>query len=441
MAAVTHEPSHDARAPKPKARRKGRPSQLRRLFRIVGPGIIAGASDNDPSGIGTYSVAGTTYGFSMLWLAWVTLPMLAAIQNICARIGNASGKGLTTVVKQNYPAWLVYPFCFLLLAANTITIGADLGAMAAGLNLLTGVAPRFVLVPMALLVVGGMVFGHFKDIERVLKWLTLFLLSYVVTGFLTHPDWKDVLRQTFTPQLTLDGGFIKMIVAILGTTLTPYMWFWQTSQEVEVEVAKGESELKQRRGGDEREIRDRQLDINLGAIVSNSIMFFIIMTTGATLFAGGKHDIQSAADAAQALGPLAGGAAQYLFGIGFLGMGLLAIPVLAGSSAYALSEACNWKVGLDRPLRTVPQFYGILALATVVGLSLDFTSINPMDALVLSAMINGAVAPVVLAVIMLVANNPRIMRRHRNGVMTNIFGWLTVAVMALAAAALFVTLF
>jgi NRAMP (natural resistance-associated macrophage protein)-like metal ion transporter len=407
---------------------------------VLGPGIITGASDNDPSGIGTYSVAGASFGFGMLWLSWFTTPLVAACQNICARIGLASGKGLTTIVKEYYPPWLAYPFCILLLIANTVTIGADLGAMAAGVNLLSGLPAKAVLVPTALLLVAAMVFGRYRVIAGALKWLTLFLLAYVVTAFVVQPDWPQVLLAAVTPHLSADPKFIATLVAVLGTTITPYMWFWQTSEEVEEQVADGHTKLRERRGTSERAVRDRQLDVNFGAAVSNLVMFFIVLTTGATLFTHGQRQVQSAAEAAAALAPLGGNASRYLFGIGFIGMGLLAIPVLAGSSAYALCEACNWKVGLDRRLHTVPQFYAVIALATGVGLVLNFTGINPIDALVLASVINGVAAPFILAVIMLVANHPDIMAGHRNGRVSNAFGWLTTAIMTAAAVGLFLTI-
>jgi NRAMP (natural resistance-associated macrophage protein)-like metal ion transporter len=439
--ANAHAPAAEAKSGAKNSRRKATPRRpVRRLLGVLGPGLITGASDNDPSGIGTYSVAGASYGFGMLWLAWFTLPLMAAIQNICARIGQASGKGLTTVVKENYPDWLVYPFCLLLLCANTVTIGADLGAMAAGVNLLTGVPSQLVLVPMALLVIAALVFGRYQAIAGVLKWLTLFLLAYVVTAFLIKPQWPQVLGAAASPRITLKADFISTLVAVLGTTITPYMWFWQTSQEVEEQVAGGDTSVKQRRGTTERNVRNRQLDVNFGAVVSNAVMFFIMLTTGATLFAHGQHDINSAADAAQALAPLAGNAARYLFGIGFIGMGLLAIPVLSGSSAYALCEAFRWKVGLDRPVHRVPQFYVVIAVATAVGLILDFTGINPIQALVLASVLNAVVAPFILVVIMLVANHPRIMLRHRNGIVSNVLGWFTTALMGAAAVALLLTL-
>ncbi|HLG73530.1 MAG TPA: divalent metal cation transporter [Chloroflexota bacterium] len=407
---------------------------------MLGPGIITGASDNDPSGIGTYSVAGASYGFGMLWLSWFTLPLVATCQNISARIGQASGKGLTTLVKEYYPAWLAYPFCILLLIANTVTIGADLGAMAAGVNLLAGVPANVVIVPVALLLVAAMVFGRYRAIAAVLKWLTLFLLAYMVTAFVVRPNWPQVLLAAVTPHLSTDPKFISTLVAVLGTTITPYMWFWQTSQEVEEQVAEGQTKLRQRRGTTERAVQDRQLDVNFGSIVSNSVMFFVILTTGATLFTHGQHNVQSAADAAAALAPLGGSASRWLFGVGFIGMGLLAVPVLAGSTAYALCEACNWRVGLDRALHTVPQFYAVIAVATGLGLVLNFTGINPIDALLLASVINGVAAPLILAIIMLVANHPHIMAGHRNGVVSNTLGWLTTGLMAAAAIALLLTL-
>ncbi|HEX6512685.1 MAG TPA: divalent metal cation transporter [Chloroflexota bacterium] len=407
---------------------------------MLGPGLITGASDNDPSGIGTYSVAGASFGFQLLWLSWFTLPLMAATQNICARIGQASGKGLTTIVKQYFPSWVVYPFCLMLLAANCITIGADLLAMAASIELLTGLPGRLFIAPVALLLVAALVFGHYRTIANVLRWLTLFLLAYVVAAVLTHPNWLDVARRAFTPNLSLDPQFISLLVAVLGTTITPYMWFWQTSEEVEEQVAHGQIHLRQRRGTTERVIGDRQLDVNVGATISNIVMFFIILTAGATLFAHGEHDVKSAADAAEALAPLAGNAARILFGVGLLGMGLLAIPILAGSSAYALSEAFGWPVGLNRPVHRVPQFYGIMAVATIIGLALDFTSINAIDALVLASVINGVVAPIILTFIMLIANHPRIMAGHRNGPLSNTLGWLTTALMGAAAVGLFATL-
>ncbi|HEY8694664.1 MAG TPA: divalent metal cation transporter [Chloroflexota bacterium] len=421
-------------------KKRGGEGRVRRFFRVLGPGLITGASDDDPSGIGTYSVAGAAYGFSLLWLAWVTFPMMAAVQAICARIGSVSGRGIASLVKSYYPSWVVYPVCLLLLAANTINIGADLGAMAASINMFTGLPSQLVVVPIALAIIALMVFAQYRTVVTIFKWLTLALFAYVVAAFLVKANWADVLHHTFIPEFRSDGAFVAMVVAILGTTISPYLFFWQASQEVEEDVAHGNESVRQRKGTTDVQMEERHMDVNVGMGISNLVMFFIILTTGATLFASGQNTISSANDAAQALVPLAGAAAQWLFGLGLLGTGLLAIPVLAGSASYAVSEAFGWKVGLDRPVHRVPQFYAVMVLATVVGLALNFTSINPFDALVLTAVVNGVIAPILLVLVMLIANNRRIMLDRTNGVWSNALGWLTTAVMTVAAVALFLTL-
>ncbi len=413
---------------------------VRRFFRVLGPGLITGASDDDPSGIGTYSVAGASYGFSLLWLAWFTFPMMAAVQAICARIGSVSGRGIASLVKTYYPSWVVYPVCLLLFAANTINIGADLGAMAASINMFTGLPSRLVVVPIALAIIALMVFAHYRTVVTIFKWLTVSLFAYVITAFLVKANWGDVLRHTLVPEFQSNGAFVAMVVAILGTTISPYLFFWQTSQEVEEDVSKGKESVRDRIGTTDVAIKERRLDVNVGMGMSNLVMFFIVFTTGATLFASGKTTISTANDAAQALVPLAGNAAQWLFGLGLLGTGLLAIPVLAGSASYAVSEAFGWKVGLDRPVHRVPQFYAVMVSATALGLALNFTSVNPIDALVLTAVVNGVVAPILLVLVMLIANNKRIMLDRCNGVWSNVLGWLTTVVMLLAAVALFLTL-
>ena len=274
---------------------------IRRFFRVLGPGLITGASDDDPSGIGTYSVAGAAYGFSLLWLALITFPMMAAVQAICARIGSVSGRGIASLVKSYYPSWVVYPVCLLLLAANTINIGADLGAMAASINMFTGLPSQVAVVPIALAIVALMVFAHYRTVVTVFKWLTLSLFAYVVAAFLARANWADVLHHTFIPEFRSDGAFVAMVVAILGTTISPYLFFWQASQEVEEDVAQGNESVLQRKGTTDVEMEERHMDVNVGMGISNLVMFFIILTTGATLFASGKTAITSANDAAQAL--------------------------------------------------------------------------------------------------------------------------------------------
>lgn len=442
MATTTEQPEQQVElggAPK-KASHRPAPDPVRRLFGLLGPGLITGASDDDPSGIGTYSVAGAKYGFSTLWLALVTFPMASVVQAICARIGMVTGRGIASIIKQYYPTWLVYPIAFLLFAANTVNIGADLGAMAASVNLFAGWPIRLVVVPLAVLVVALMVFAQYRVIVTIFKWLTLSLFAYVATGLISHPNISEVLRHTFVPEVQWDAGFISTVVAILGTTISPYLFFWQTSQEVEEEVEEGKTSVRQRRGTTDRKVDERHLDVAIGMGMSEVVMYFIILTTGATLFVHGNHDIQDANTAAQALAPLAGPAARWLFGSAMLFTGLLAIPVLAGSAAYAMSDAFNWKVGLNRPLHRVPQFYAVMAAATLLGLGLNFTSINPVDALLLTSIVNGVVAPIILVVIMLIANNQRIMGDRRNGPWSNVLGWTTTGAMAVAAAAMFLTL-
>ena len=411
-----------------------------RFLRQLGPGLITGASDDDPSGIGTYSVAGAAYGFSTLWLALITFPMMAVVQAICARIGMASGRGIASLVRLHYPRWLVYVIGALVFVANTINIGADLGAMAASINLFTGAPVRLVVAPLAVLVVGLLVLARYQLIVSVFKWLTVALFAYVITGLIAHPPAIDVLRHTFVPELRWDGGFIATVVAILGTTISPYLFFWQASQEVEEEVEQGHTALRQRIGTTQRKIGRRQLDVAVGMAVSNVVMYFIILTTGATLFLQGKRDVPDANAAAQALAPLAGPAAQWLFGVALLFTGLLAVPVLAGSAAYVLSDAFKWKVGLNRPVHRVPQFYAVMALATGIGLVLNFTPLNPISALVFTSIVNGAIAPVLLVVIMLIANDREIMKSHVNGVASNVVGWATTGLMSAAAVAMFLTL-
>jgi len=413
---------------------------LGRFFAVLGPGLITGASDDDPSGIGTYSVAGAAYGLSMLWLALLTYPLMTVIQAMCARIGMVSGRGVASVLKLRFPRWVVVPVALLLFVANTINIGADLGAMAASINLFAGWPIQVVVVPLALAVLALMVFARYRLLVSIFKWLTVALFAYVVTGFIVKPNAVDVLRHTFVPEFQWDSGFIATVVAILGTTISPYLFVWQSSQEVEEEVEQGRTSVRSRQGASGRELGQRHLDVSVGMAVSNLVMYFIILTTGSTLFVHGQTDIQDANTAAQALAPLAGPAAQWLFGVALLFTGLLAIPVLAGSAAYALSDAFGWSVGLNRPVSRVPQFYGVMAAATLVGLLLNFTSVNAIQALVLTSIINGVVAPILLALIMIVANSREIMGNRANGPWSNGLGWFTTGAMAAAAVAMFATL-
>jgi len=416
------------------------PNALRRWFKILGPGIIVGASDDDPSGIGTYAVAGASIGFSTLWTSLVCLPMMAAVQFICAKIGLVTGMGLAGVLRRNFPKAILLPVVFALVIANTINAGADMGAIAAAINL---VAPAIhitaIIIPVALTILAFQIWGSYRTIVNVFKWLSLALLAYIGSAFFAHPHWPDVLRGTFVPHIQLNAAYITTIVAILGTTISPYMFFWQTNQEVEEDVQMGRTALWQRRGTTDMELKYAFWDIGIGMLFSQVVMYFIIMATAATLFASGHTHITSAADAAKALEPLAGKGAEYLLAIGLIGAGFLAVPILTGSAGYALSEAFRWKYGLGQRPDRAPQFYTIIAISTLVGMQMNFMGINPIAALFWTAVINGVLAPILLVFVMLIANNKKIMGKRVNGPAANFFGWATTAAMAAAAVALFLT--
>src|SRR5438067_1463440 len=313
-------------------------SRVKRFFKILGPGLITGASDDDPSGIGTYAVTGAALGFSTLWLALVTFPLMASVQFTCAKIGMVSGEGLAGVLRRHYPKPLLYLAVLGLVIANTINAGADVGAVAAAINLIVPIPIWLLIVPVAIAILLLQVFGSYELIARVFKWLTLALLAYIAAAFFARPEPVEVLKGSFIPTLSLDPTFLATLVAILGTTISPYLFFWQASQEVEEEVEIGRRWLWQRRGATDKELKYRALDINIGMALSNVVMYFIILATAATLHKAGQTDIQSAADAAKALEPLAGAAAKILLALGLIGAGFLAVPILTGSAAYAVSE-------------------------------------------------------------------------------------------------------
>lgn len=323
------------------------PNRLKRFLKVLGPGLITGASDDDPSGIGTYATAGASLGFATLWLAPVTFPLMASVQFICAKVGMISGRGLAGVLRKHYSGAVLYPAVVALFVANTINAGADIGAIAAGINLLVPVPVAFLIVPIAVTIVALQIWGSYRLIANVFKWLTLALLAYVGSAVLAHPDWGAVLRGTVIPTIQLDRTFLATLVAILGTTISPYLFFWQASQEVEEEVSMGRKSVAERQGATRGELKYAAWDTCIGMLVSNVVMYFIILATGATLFASGQTDIQSATDAAEALRPIAGDAASILLALGLIGAGFLAVPILTGSAAYALSEAFGWRSGLD----------------------------------------------------------------------------------------------
>jgi len=401
--------------------------------------LITGASDDDPSGIGTYALAGASLGFSALWTALVTIPMMTAIQFTCAKIGMVSGMGLARVLRLHYSRALLYPVVAGLVIANTINAGTDIGAIAAAANLLVPIPITMMIVPISLMILALQVWGSYRLIARIFKWLTLALFAYIGAAWYAAPDLREVLRGTFVPALRFDGDVLTTLMAILGTTISPYLFFWQADQEVEEEISMGRRTLAARRGATDKELSYAGIDVTTGMLFSNVVMYFIILATAATLFKAGQTDIQSAAEAAQALRPLAGDAAYILFAVGVIGAGFLGVPILTGSSAYAIAEALGWKHGLDEKPRRARLFYAMIIAPTLIGMLVNFVGINPIGALFWTAVINGFLAPPLLVVIMLIANNRKVMGHRVNGGWTNMVGWTTTVVMFAAALGLVLT--
>jgi NRAMP (natural resistance-associated macrophage protein)-like metal ion transporter len=398
---------------------------------LLGPGFITGAADDDPSGIGTYSVAGASLGLATLWTALLTFPFMAAVQNICSRLGQVSGMGLAGILKEHYPRWVLYPAVALVVVANVVNVGADLGAIADAAGIIIGTPVPWLVVPIALALLALQVFARYRFIERVFKYLTIALLAYVVDAVLVRPPLAETLRATIVPTISADRTYVATFVAILGTTISPYLFFWQTSQEVEEEKSAGRRTRAQRRGASRFELRIATIDVTLGMLMSNLVMYFIILSTALTLHANGKTDISTGADAAEALKPLAGDLAGLVFAVGMIGTGLLAVPVLSGASAYAVSETFGWRHGLDENWRRARSFYGVVALATIVGLVIPFTGVRPMDALFFTSVLNGAAAPFLLVVIMLAARNRKVMGHQTIGPVLTVLGWtVTIAMFA-----------
>jgi NRAMP (natural resistance-associated macrophage protein)-like metal ion transporter len=406
---------------------------IKRFLMVLGPGLITGASDDDPSGIATYTAAGASLGFATLWTAIFTLPMMAAVQFICAKIGMVSGMGLSGVLRKFYPGWLVYSAISLLVIANTINAGTDIGAIAAAINLVVPIPALALVLPIAVAILVLQIWGTYRLMVKIFKWLTLTLFAYMIAAFLARPHWSEVLKATFIPTLRFDNEYLMALVAILGTTISPYLFFWQASQEVEEELQMGRATLKEREGATDRELRIAEIDVDVGMVFASLVFYFVILASAATLHAAGKTKIETAVQAAQALGPLSSGVATYLFAIGLIGCGFLAVPVLTTSSAYAVCEAFGWRFGLDEKLRTARSFYVIIAASTLIGMLINFLKIPPVTALFGTAVINGVLAPPLLAIIMVVSNNRKVMGKRVNGRLTNFIGWATTVVMAAAA--------
>lgn len=414
-------------------------NRVKKAALLLGPGFITGAADDDPSGIGTYSVAGASLGLSMLWTALLTFPFMAAVQNICSQLGQVSGTGLAGILKEHYPRWVLYPAVALVVVANIVNVGADLGAIADAAGIVIGTPVPWLVIPIALAIVALQIFAKYRFIERVFKYLTLALLAYVIDAVLVRPPLGEMLRATIVPTISADHAFIATLVAILGTTISPYLFFWQTSQEVEEEKSSGRRSRTQRRGASAFELRIATIDVTVGMLVSNLVMYFIILSTALTLHASGKTDISTGADAAQALKPLAGDLAGLIFAVGMIGTGLLAVPVLSGACAYAVSETFGWREGLDEDVRRAKPFYGVVAVATLVGLLIPFTGVKPIDALFFTSLLNGIAAPFLLVVIMLAAGNRKVMGRQTIGPVLTALGWIVTIAMFAALIGLLLT--
>ena len=417
---------------------RGEPNALKRLGKALGPGLITGASDDDPSGIGTYAQAGAQYGFATLWTTIAMLPMQTAVQYMCAKIGLVTGKGLAGVLREHYRRAL-YPAVIALVVANTLNAGADIGAIAAAINLLVPIRAVWFIVPVSLGIIGLQVLGSYHLIEKVFKWLALALLAYVGAALFARPDGMKILAGTLVPTIRLDPAYVGILVALLGTTISPYLFFWQASQEVEEQMSIGRRHLRQRQGASRFELKYALWDTMAGMVFSEIVAYFIILTTGATLFVAGKHDVTSATEAAQALRPLAGDASAFLLAIGLIGAGVLAVPVLTGSAAYGVSEAFGWRSGLDRKPAAAWQFYLVIVAATLVGMAINFLGINAITALVLSAVLNGIIAAPLVFLVMVVCNDRAAMGERTNGRLLNVVGWITVIVMGAASIGLIVT--
>jgi NRAMP (natural resistance-associated macrophage protein)-like metal ion transporter len=410
----------------------------------LGPGLITGAADDDPSGIATYSQAGAQFGYSMLWTVLFTYPLMVGIQMVSARLGCITGRGLAANVKSVFPRSVLYGIVGLLLIANTINIAADIAAMGEALRLLAGGSAHLYSVGFGLLCLVLQVFLRYTDYVRFLKWLTLALLSYVAVIFTIHVQWGAVLSEMVMPRLVLDHNTITMIVAVFGTTISPYLFFWQAAQEMEdlrAVTARngGGSLLPHAEGVARRHLRRIRWDTYVGMGFSNLIAFFIILSTAATLHAAGIGDIQTSAQAAEALRPIGGQTTFFLFSLGIIGTGMLAVPVLAGSAAYAVSESFEWQSGMDMKVHEALEFYGIIAIATAGGVALNFTHLDPMRALVWSAEINGVIAVPIMAIMMLLASREDIMGRFVIRPKLRGLGWSATAVMAVTVVAMIAT--
>ncbi len=420
--------------------------KFNRFLRILGPGLITGAADDDPSGIATYSQTGAQFGYGQLWTALFMLPFQTAIQEACARIGAVTGKGLVAVIKENYSKKIVYAVILLVLVANTINIGADIGAMAAAANLLIPVNFVFLTLFFTVLILVLEIFTSYKVYAKILKYLAITLISYPLTVFIVHEPWGEILKATIIPHFELSFAFLFIITGVLGTTISPYMFFWQTSEEVEEEKEIGIYKIQKYPSLMKKFIKNMRIDTIFGMVISEIATWSIIIVGATVLHAHGIVNIKTSADAARALEPLvssfpnSGLYAKLIFSIGIIGLGLLSIPVLSGSASYAVSEALSWKEGLNLKLKKAHGFYGVITIATLIGLLINFIGIDPVKALVFTAVFNGVVAVPLVFLVAKMAGSKKIMGEHKSGKLSKVLVWMTFGGMAAAAIAMFITL-
>jgi NRAMP (natural resistance-associated macrophage protein)-like metal ion transporter len=406
--------------------------KIKRFFKILGPGLVTGASDDDPSGIATYSQAGARFGLTTLWTALITFPLMAAIQGMCARIGIVTTQGLAVTLKKNYPKGILYLMLLFSFPAITLNIGADIQGMGAVAHMMLPQVPAFSFSIIFTVILMFVIIKYpYQKISMILKWLCVCLLLYLIVPFMVKQDWGLVMKNTFVPTLHFNKEFVSILVAILGTTISPYLFFWQVTMEAE-----SRKHSKRKILVNKRILNDMKEDVNIGMLLSNVVMFFIILAAGSVLYKAGIRQIDTVDQAAKALEPLAGKFAYLIFTIGIIGTGLLAIPVLAGSQSYMLSETFGWEEGLDKKFPQARAFYITIIISLLVGLSLDFIGISPIQALVYTAILYGITAPVLIAIVMHIGNNKKIMKEFTNSKLSNFLGGLTLILMTAAAVAL-----
>ena len=411
------------------------------FLKKLGPGLITGAADDDPSGISTYSIAGAAYGLSTLWTALLSFPLMAAVQLMCARLGMVTGRGIGSVIRTRYSSWLSWAICSLVIIANVFNIGADLAGMAECMQMMTGASAWLWSPIIAILVIALLLWASYRTTARLFKWLTSALFAYFITAFLAKPDWLAVLRSTFAPTIEWSSSFLAVLVGILGTTISPYLFIWQAAQEVEEDRDHGKLTVSERRGATNMELRSARTDVVTGMLLSNLVMYFLILTTAATLNKHGVTHIETARQAAEALRPFAGQAAYLLFTLGLVGTGMLSIPVLAGSCAYAIADARSWRpASLNATPGAAPKFYSVIVACILVGVCFEFSGMNAIKMQFWSAILNGLLAPPLVVVVVLLTSDQKVMGNRINSLPLKALGWACALIMSAAAIGLLLSL-